>query len=164
VKRNETNVTPIDQTRPDQNNTSNGDEQQPPSAAGAAGFDFESIYREYPRHKGKTRGLKHCKARIKTSLQFDRLKSAVATYAAECRLKGTEEDYIKQFDTFMGCWQDFVPPTVLPSDGNGSTHSTIADPLVREIVERDARRKAEYDKDPEGYMQRKLAALRDGTL
>jgi hypothetical protein len=49
--------------------------------------------------------------------EFQALMKAVVTYAdspeVQRRIDENDEQYIKHFDTFMDCWQDYVPPKTL---------------------------------------------------
>lgn len=69
-------------------------------------FDFEEIYQLYPRHEGKSEGLKRCKKEIKTPEDFDLLKTAVTRYRTHVAKKKTEPEFIKLFSTFMTSWRD----------------------------------------------------------
>ena len=70
--------------------------------------DLESIYDLYPRHEGKTQGMKKAKREIKTLGDLSSLRSAVENYSAKIQSEGIEKKYIKQFSTFMGCWKDYL--------------------------------------------------------
>jgi hypothetical protein len=72
------------------------------------GFDFESVYALYPRKEGRKKGLQRCRSQITTRLKYDALARAVKNYSAKVKAEHTEPQYVKQFDTFMGCWEDFV--------------------------------------------------------
>lgn len=74
-------------------------------------FDFESLYKKYPRQEGRSRGLEACHAQIKTQADFDSLSKAIDHYAKACANKSTEGKFVKQFSTFMGCWRDYISPT-----------------------------------------------------
>lgn len=78
--------------------------------ARTAHFDFESLYRKYPRKEGKTGGLAKCKAQIKTSEDFYNLSLAIEHYAAHVIEKQTEAKFIKHFSTFMTSWRDWLDP------------------------------------------------------
>lgn len=71
-------------------------------------FDFEAIYKLYPRKSGKSIGINRCKSKIKSQAKYDALKQAVINYASECRNENREDQYIKQFSTFMNVWEDYI--------------------------------------------------------
>jgi len=71
-------------------------------------FDFETLYKKYPRKEGKTLGMKICGNQILSQADFDRLSKAVDKYAAMCRKDKTEKKYTLQFGTFMGRWTDYA--------------------------------------------------------
>lgn len=73
-------------------------------------FDFEQIYRKYPRKQGRHKGMLTCEARIKTASQYEQLSRAVDNYAQYCKDNGTETQYVRLFSTFMTSWTDWVDP------------------------------------------------------
>jgi len=73
-------------------------------------FDFEILYKQYPRKEGKQSGMKICRREITTPELFGLLDKAIQQYAAHCRASGTERRFIKQFSTFMACWRDYLEP------------------------------------------------------
>lgn len=85
------------------------------------GFDFEAVYAAYPRKEGRKKGLQRCKAQITTRSKYDALVKAVANYAAS--VAGKDPEYVKHFDTFMNCWEDFVQyrPPVRPAQQGDHT-------------------------------------------
>lgn len=72
----------------------------------ASGFDFESVYALYPRKEGKSNGLRRWKRAIKTQANYDAWCSAVKNYAAHVAGRATE--HVKQFDSFMSVWEEYV--------------------------------------------------------
>lgn len=77
-------------------------------------FDFDEIYKSYPRKAGKKKGIDICKRHIKTEESFSQLKRAVENYGRICAEHGTDSKYIKHFSTFMNCWEDFVDIDEVP--------------------------------------------------
>ena len=71
-------------------------------------FDFEVLYKRYPRKEGKSRGLKVCKREVRTQADYEALGKAIDEYAR--RVAGKSEDYVKYFSTFMGEWRDYLEP------------------------------------------------------
>jgi len=71
-------------------------------------FDFEEVYKSFPRKVGKSKGLEICRKKIGTESDFLDLKKAVDNYAKQCKTMGTEQQYIKHFSTFMNCWSDYI--------------------------------------------------------
>lgn len=71
-------------------------------------FDFDSLYRKFPRKEGKSRGLAICRREIKTESDFADLDRAIMNYA---RIKKGDE-FLKHFSTFMGEWRDWLDPDV----------------------------------------------------
>lgn len=83
-------------------------DQKKPSPASPWEFEeaCERVYREvYPRHEGKSRGMRTCRRQITTQAKFDRWCSAVSNYAAH--VAGRASEHIKQFDSFMSVWQEY---------------------------------------------------------
>lgn len=73
-------------------------------------FDFESLYKKYPRKEGRAAGLKICKAQIKAEEEFSLLSKAIDRYAEHCKKNATEPRYIKHFSSFMSHWRDWLDP------------------------------------------------------
>lgn len=88
--------------------TSDQDHEHSPPVAPLPAFDFDAVYALYPRKEGRKKGLQRCRSQIKTREKYDALLRAVKNYAAKVQAEQTEAKYVKQFDTFMGCWEDFV--------------------------------------------------------
>lgn len=74
-------------------------------------FDFDVVYDHYPRKDGKSVGMRKCKANIKTQKQYDQILQASKNYAKHCEYEKTEKKFIKQFSSFMSCWEDWVDGT-----------------------------------------------------
>lgn len=82
-------------------------------APAAPGFDFEDLYRTYPRKRGKDEGMIRLKSRIKTKEQFDSFARAVREYSRECRMERTDQTKILYWSSFIGTdekqpWRDFL--------------------------------------------------------
>lgn len=100
----------------------------PPPASGGESFDFDAVYDLYPRKLGRKKGLQRCRSQIKTREKYDALLRAVKNYAAHA-----DPAYTKHFDTFMGCWEDYVDAGNLTPR---QSRSTTAIP-PRDAVEED---------------------------
>lgn len=73
-----------------------------------ARFDFDAIYKKYPRKLGKSEGLRKCKVQIKSQKDYENLKKAVDNYARYCIEKIENEKFIKHFSSFMSVWRDWI--------------------------------------------------------
>lgn len=76
-------------------------------------FDFEVLYKKYPRKLGKASGMQRLAKMVKTPEDYQALDQAIQNYAKHCAQKGTEEKFIKHFDSFVGTvdkqhWRDWV--------------------------------------------------------
>ena len=80
------------------------------SANLSVSFDFEKLYKQFPRKEGKQRGLAICKTQIKTSKDYIDIEGAIKRYADYCAKNITAPRYIKHFSTFMGSWRDWLDP------------------------------------------------------
>lgn len=81
-----------------------------PDAPARRVFDFDSLYKKYPRKEGKQKGLAICKVQIKTDEDFNLLSKAIDQYTLHVQKNATEGKYIKHFSTFMNGWRDWVDP------------------------------------------------------
>lgn len=68
-------------------------------------FDLLAIYRDYPKHEGKTKGLAKLQKQIRTPGDYEALKRALATYRTS---KTVADGFVKNFDTWAGCWRDYL--------------------------------------------------------
>lgn len=89
-------------------------------------FDFESIYQDFPRKMGKSRGLEICKKKITTEKDFEDLKFAVKRYREHIEREGRPAEYILYFSTFMNQWRDWLnPETGASFNGMGRRPSKV---------------------------------------
>lgn len=68
------------------------------------------LYSLYPKKIGKKAGFSRLRTILKNPDNFDRIKMAIANYKAKLSKDGTEPKYIKQFDTFLSTWEDWLDP------------------------------------------------------
>jgi hypothetical protein len=68
-------------------------------------FDFEALYRTYPRKEGKRDGMRICERDIRTPADFEALTKAVANYASIAK-----PGFVKHWSSFMANWRDYVEP------------------------------------------------------
>lgn len=106
-----------------------------------AAFDFETLYKKYPRKEGKGQGIKQCQKQILTQAEYDSLSISIDRYAKHC--EGTQQ-IVKHFGSFLGSdrtgnpWRDWleadagVMPTV---DSNGQYVDPEILKLRRELEE-----------------------------
>ena len=71
-------------------------------------LDFIALYLKYPRHDGKKRGLQICAKQITNDAMYQKLSLAIDTYASQMKREGRERQYMKQFSTFMNCWEEWA--------------------------------------------------------
>jgi len=89
-------------------------------------FDFDLVYKNFPRKEGKSRGMKKCKSQITTEKNFQDLKAAVENYA---KLKAdTEKKYIKNFGNWMDEWEDYI---IIPEEDRPMTLDEIFKECVK---------------------------------
>lgn len=62
---------------------------------------FEVLWAAYPRKKEKASAYKRYKARLSDGFSEDELLTAVKRYADECKVRNTEQRYIKLCSTFL---------------------------------------------------------------
>lgn len=84
-------------------------------------FDLESLYSLYPRKKGKAAGLKKLASAVTDAESFERVRSGIVGYAAECRRENREQKYIAHFSTFVSekRWEDYH---AAPGDEQADPH------------------------------------------
>lgn len=78
-----------------------------------ARFDFEAIYKRYPRKEGKKAGMAKLAKTITTNAEYHAFRVAVGNYVALCERENREYRYIKHWATFVSGWEDYavaIPP------------------------------------------------------
>ena len=73
-------------------------------------FNFEYLYKKYPRHQGKQRGIEICKRITKSNDTYQKISNAIDAYQAYTIREKIETKYIKQFSTFMNVWEEWLDP------------------------------------------------------
>jgi hypothetical protein len=109
-------VTPQDTSRLTTNKQTNNTNKQtnmPTDDVGPADFDFESLYKKYPRKEGKDEGMKRLKERNFDRETFDQFEKAVNGYIAKINYEAVEPRFIKHWSSFVGTlksepWRDYV--------------------------------------------------------
>lgn len=82
-------------------------------------FDFESVYKFYPKKRGKRVGLDKAKAKIKTQDEFNKFSAAVKQVGQN--FEGRSTKFCPHFSTFVNqeLWKDeeLPAPSILPTSG-----------------------------------------------
>ncbi len=73
-------------------------------------FDFELVYKNYPRKIGKANGVKRCQKDIKTQEDFEALQAAIRRFSEHHKTHNTEARFLPYFSTFMSTWRDWLDP------------------------------------------------------
>jgi hypothetical protein len=76
-------------------------------------FDFDVIWKSYPRKVNKSEGRERFNRLIKSTSDFDQLIIAVENYASHCKKLNLEEKHVRHFSTFLGKekaenWRDWI--------------------------------------------------------
>jgi hypothetical protein len=72
-------------------------------------YDFDLVWSEYPRKRGREKALTHFNAQIKSRADFAALQSAIRNYRRETELLATEEQFVLHGSTFFNArWRDYV--------------------------------------------------------
>lgn len=71
-------------------------------------FDFEAVYRKYPRKEGKSRGMSKLRTTIKDEATYDAFIFAAESYIALCHKERREPKFIKHWGTFVNNWTDYL--------------------------------------------------------
>lgn len=73
-------------------------------------FDFETLYKNYPRKMGKSQGIKKALREVKNQEDYHALDQAIEKFRKFHLQKGTEAQFIPHFSTFMSSWRDWCDP------------------------------------------------------
>lgn len=79
--------------------------------------NFEVFWDAYPRKDDKGMAYKKYQARLNNGFSEEELLEAAKNYAAQCKRKRTEKDFIKQAKTFLGDatpFTQFLPSGIKP--------------------------------------------------
>lgn len=80
------------------------------AAACAADSNFQEVYSEYPRKKGKLAGYKLFLKNIKSQLDYESLLTALEIFNKWHARNKTDPKYIPHFSTFMKTWTECLDP------------------------------------------------------
>jgi len=83
--------------------------------------DLESLYKQYPRKVGKTRGMKILHSQIKNIKDYQDIELAIKNLVQFVKHEKREKEMIPYFSTFMSQWRDWVnpDPSILGNKTNG---------------------------------------------
>lgn len=79
-------------------------------------FNFDEIYKIYPRKIGKSTGLKRLKHEVKSEEKFDLLYRATLNYRDYCEREVKGKEFIMHFSTFASKWKDWIPESDVGSE------------------------------------------------
>jgi hypothetical protein len=80
---------------------------------------FEDIWETYPKTLGKKKALKHFISSVKSEVDFENIKTALANYKAS--IIGKEVQYIQHGSTWFNNWRDWID--YKPEQNNGKTEN-----------------------------------------
>lgn len=70
------------------------------------------LYSLYPKKVGKKKAFAKLKTVLNSKNGFENVRSAIMNYIAKLERDKTDAKFIKQFDTFMNCYEDYLDPDV----------------------------------------------------
>jgi len=73
-------------------------------------FDYEALYKAFPRKRGKSQGLRVARKTIKSRAQYESCLKAIENFNLAMKKENREKDKIMYFGTFMGQWTDWLQP------------------------------------------------------
>jgi hypothetical protein len=71
-------------------------------------FDFEEIWKLYPRKIGKKSAITWLKRNVKSRSRYEKLQDAVANYTAHTIVNDTAEQFILHFSTWVKRFEDWT--------------------------------------------------------
>ena len=112
-------------------------------------FDFETLYKTWPRKRGKDEGMNRLSLRIKTKETFDQFTKAVHHAVLEFQTLKTEKRFIPYWSSFVGVegrepWRDYIDRPDFKAFGEEAPEERIAR-MVRESEERKAKQITSWD-------------------
>lgn len=98
-------------------------------------FDFERLYRLYPRAEGKGDGMRRLEKQIRLEADYQRFEAAVRHYADLVRREGKKREHTLLWSTFCcSRWTDYVTATGV---GAAAKPKPNRPPLVSELRDAD---------------------------
>jgi hypothetical protein len=74
-------------------------------------YDFESLYKKYPRKMGKKKGLDKAKRLVKNNPSaFDDISKAIDRHNEDFKKSKKDLQFIQHFDTFINNYEDWLDP------------------------------------------------------
>lgn len=71
-------------------------------------FDFDSIWKDFPKKLGRSQALRHFRASVKTESDWMSIKKALANYKRHIQDKSIESRFIQHGKTWFNNWRDWV--------------------------------------------------------
>lgn len=71
-------------------------------------FDFEALWKRYPRREGRKQAQKHFKATVKTMKDWLDIQNALDNYLKQLAKNQTELQFTKAGATWFNNWRDYV--------------------------------------------------------
>lgn len=96
-------------------------------------FDIGELYSAYPRKEGKKKGLANFKRKVKSKKEFERARQAIQNYI---KLNETKDrKYLKYFDTFSNCWEDYCEIEAFEAGANSIQYQEMWARLAQKYEE-----------------------------
>jgi hypothetical protein len=70
-------------------------------------FDFESLWKRYPKRLGKKEALRHFRATVKTDEDWQNINKALDNYLHSKNVKENTQ-FIQHGSTWFNNWQDWI--------------------------------------------------------
>lgn len=78
---------------------------------------FDAVWKLYPNRSGKKNALRHFLSTVRTEPDYEKIQKALKNYLASGNVK---RGYIKNGSTWFNEWQDWLEPTEVMRNGNGT--------------------------------------------
>lgn len=107
-----------------------------PSAPTAPEFDFDLVWRKYPKKIGRPEALRHFKATVKTPADWDAINLALEHYLAYLNINQTDRKFIKHGSTWFNQWRGWIEVDPNGSNDKPSPVSYIAQLRAKKRAEK----------------------------
>ncbi len=67
-----------------------------------------ALYSLYPKKVGKKKAFAKLSIILRDESSFEKIRLAIENYISKLQREKTEAKYVKQFDTFINCWEDYL--------------------------------------------------------
>lgn len=128
------------------------------SGPAAPKFDFEILWKRFPKRLGKKTASRHFSSSVKTDVDFQNIQKALSNYLRS--IAGKEAQYVQHGSTWFNNWQDWIEYREEKYASNGGASKSDNSAFIQRVREAQGLRKADF----EGSAGSILSGIRDSQM